>query len=372
MNNEEYWYWICNIDGVWRGTICNLMKLFKHPRNVYQCVDEDLKKILENNMFKKDITLADRIIRSRNEEKIISGMEKMKKKNIRFISNENELYPDRFKKIADYPYGIYLRGNNTEFDNPAVAIVGARNCTSYGKKAAREIGFELAVNGVSVISGLARGIDAAGLWGAADAGGNSIAVMGCGVDICYPRENIELYERVMENGIILSDYPVGTQPLSWQFPLRNRLISALSDRVLVVEAKEKSGSLITVEYALEQGKDVFAVPGRIGDVLSSGCNRLIREGAGITTSAKDILNDIGITNVGINNEGKSEFLRKKNIVLEKEMETLYSYVDFFPKDIKQLVEETGRDSIEILRGLVKLQMMNLIEEPSKNYYSRKI
>jgi DNA processing protein len=193
--------------------------------------------------------------------------------------------------------------------------------------------------------------------------------MGCGADICYPRDNIELYERVMESGGIISDYPLGTEPVGWRFPLRNRIISGLVDKIIVVEAKEKSGSLITVEYGLEQGKDIFAVPGRVGDALSSGCNRLIKDGAGIVISPKDIIKDM---NIEINCGNTSKISKKNKLVLEKDLETLYSCVDLFPKNIQQLMEETGKDSVEIIQKLVKLQMMNLVEEPAKNYYSRKI
>lgn len=361
-----YWYWLCNIDGVWRGTISQLLQVFQTPKKIFDCPVDELKNIV-SKLNIKDKRIFEKIVISRNIEKIIESYNNICKRKIKFISIENINYPDKLKEISEFPYGIYIRGNHINREKKIVSIVGARDCTSYGKKIARDIGFELAANGVIVVSGLARGIDAAGLWGSVDGNGISYAVLGCGVDVCYPRENIELYEEIIDKGAIISDYPPGTKPVGWQFPLRNRLISALSDIVLVVEAREKSGSLITVDYALEQGKDIFAVPGRVYDELSCGCNRLIRQGAGIATSAKEIIEDLGIDF----NE-KSKNVPKNNIVLEKEIETLYSCVDFFPKNIQQIMEETGKDSNEILRGLVKLQMMNLIDEPSKNYYSRKI
>ncbi len=367
MNNEEYWYWICNIENVWNSTIRKLLEIFKSPKEIYECSESELSRYINSSSFKNHYELIRNIVKSRNECLINECYNKLHKREIYFISIDNEKYPDRLRGIDNYPYGIYVKGNISALSKKTVAIVGARNCTTYGKKIAKDIGFELAANGVNVISGLARGIDSAGLWGAVDANGVAGAVLGCGVDICYPRENIELYEVIKENGFILSDYPIGTKPLAWQFPLRNRIISGLADIVLVVEARERSGSLITVEYALEQGKDVCAVPGRVGDGLSSGCNRLIKEGAAMVLSANDVLHELGI-----NNDSNIKFFRKNDIVLEKEIETLYSYVDFIPKNIQQLMNETGMSSSEILRGLIKLQMMNYIEEPSKNYYSRKI
>lgn len=369
MDKDLYWLWLCNINGIWNGTIKSLLKKFGTPEEIYKADYNTLEKTL-NNIEREDRRIntcsAENIIKSRNYDRINRLQERLIKNNIRFISFDNAIYPEKIKNIKSHPYGIYLKGKQLDLRHPAVAVVGARNCTAYGRKNAHDISFELAANGVDIISGLARGIDSEGHWGALDAGGMTYAVMGCGVDVCYPRENIELYERIIGNGSILSEYPVGTKPLGWQFPLRNRLISALADRILVVEAKERSGSLITVEYGLEQGKDIFAVPGKVDDVMSRGCNRLIKEGAGLITSAEDILNDLGIQPAYNSKNNKN-----RKFILEKDLETLYSYLDFLPKGIQTLVNETGRDSVEIFRDLVKLQMMGLVEEPSKNYYSKK-
>lgn len=269
--------------------------------------------------------------------------------------------------MEDCPYGIYFRGDVLELNKPTVAVVGARNCSNYGMELSYKIGFELSANGINVISGLARGIDSQSHKGAIDASGVTYAVMGCGVDICYPKDNISLYEDIKKNGGIISDYPCGTKPFAWQFPLRNRLISGLADKIIIIEAKERSGSLITVEYALEQGKDVYAVPGRIEDALSKGTNRLIKEGAGLIYSIETLIEDLELE-VKTN----TKILKNKNIVLEKELETLYSCLDLFPKNVEQLMSETGKNSVEILRDLIKLEMMGLVVEPSKNYYSKKI
>lgn len=372
MDKDFYWLWLCNIKGVWNGTIEGLLKIFNSPEEIYRADSRTLEKALEliktNN---KKMNYMENIVLSRNYDRIMRLRESLNKKGIYFIHINNKCYPEKLRGIKGHPYGIYLKGKQKDIQRydekrRAVAVVGARNCSSYGRKMAHEISFTLAANGVDIISGMARGIDSEGHWGAIDAGGTTCAVMGCGVDVCYPRENIELYERILERGCILSDYPAGTEPLAWQFPFRNRIISALADRILVVEAKEKSGSLITVSYGLEQGKDVYAVPGRADDVLSAGCNRLIREGAGIAVSAEDILIDLGIKP-----DNKAKKTKNKKIVLEKDLETLYSFIDFLPKSIHTLLKETGRDSMEIFRDLVKLQMMGLIEEPSKNYYSKK-
>lgn len=359
---EWYWYWLCNIRGITRTKISKLLEYFITPDKIYSASKSQLAKCLE--LTSENVN---DIINSRNYNKIQENINNMQKRGIKFFSVNNTFYPDKLKNISDFPYLLYYMGDQLDFSFPSVAIVGARNCTEYGRNLAKELGYQLGSSGITVISGLASGIDSSGQWGVIDAGGLTYGIMGCGVDICYPKENIELYERIQYSGGIISEYPPGRKPVGWQFPLRNRIISALADKIVVVEAREKSGSLITVEYGLEQGKDIYSVPGRVGDKLSEGCNRLIKEGAGIITSANDILEDFGL-----NNYHFCKNSRKNNIILEKELESLYSCVDLFPKSIQEIVDLSGKSFIDVLRGLVQLQMLDLIKEPSKNYYSRKI
>ena len=244
-------------------------------------------------------------------------------------------------------------------------MVGARACSNYGRKMARALARELSENGVQIISGMARGIDTYSQIGALEGGTPTFAVLGSGVDVCYPTENIELYNDILKNGGIISEYPPGAGPIAWHFPLRNRIISGLSDKIIVVEAREKSGSLITVEWALEQGKDVMAVPGRVGEKLSDGCNRLIRAGAGIITGANDVLNDIQYS--GSKNENEK---KQKEKGLEKDLALLYSGLRLQPKNIYELMNETGFKYEELTGMLLKLQLMGLVEQPSENYYSK--
>lgn len=208
-----------------------------------------------------------------------NGWEKLKEKNIIYCSYYNEqLYPHRLRQIYRPPKHLYGKGKMPDQSRTAVGIVGARECTPYGRDMARMFGYRLAEAGVNVISGMARGIDGWAHQGALESGGETFAVLGCGVDICYPAEHRRLYNSIVKHGGILSEFPIEMKAKKIFFPLRNQIISGLSDGILVVEAKERSGSLITADAALEQGKDVFVVPGRIGDVLSEGCNRLIRQG----------------------------------------------------------------------------------------------
>ena len=201
-------------------------------------------------------------------------------------------YPARLLEIPDPPERLYVLGKLPEEKVPSVAIIGARECSEYGNYVAARLGECMGRNGIQVVSGMARGIDGIGQTAALDAGGSSFAVLGSGVDVCYPARNRRLYERLWERGGVLSEYPPGTPALSRNFPPRNRIVSGLADAVVVVEAREKSGTLITVDMALEQGKEVYAVPGRVTDALSSGCNRLVKLGAAVLLDPEELAEEL--------------------------------------------------------------------------------
>ena len=216
---------------------------------------------------------------------------KEKPEEIRCVRKEDPDYPGRLKELPDMPGCLYVLGD-LPGEEPSAAIVGARMCSPYGEEQAFRFGKALAANGVQVISGMALGIDGYAQEGALAGGGRTFAVLGCGADVCYPRAHAELYRQIRRTGGILSEALPGEDPKPWYFPRRNRIISGLSDLVLVIEARQKSGSLITVSLGLEQGRSVYAVPGRIGDALSDGCNALIAQGAGIAVSPEAVLSEI--------------------------------------------------------------------------------
>lgn len=215
---------------------------------------------------------------------------KIEKSKIKRIQLGDDNYPEKLKNIYWKPQDLYLIGNEELLNCKSIAIIGCRDCTDYGKKNSYKFGYELARKGICVISGLARGIDTFAHIGALKAKGKTLAVLGCGLDIVYPPENLNLYQEILKNdGAILTEYPIGTKPEKYNFPARNRIISGLSDGVLVIEAKKRSGTSITVDYALEQGKDVYAIPGNISSVSSYGTNELIKEGAIPVTTVEDIM-----------------------------------------------------------------------------------
>ena len=223
--------------------------------------------------------------------------------------------------------------------------------------------------GVQVISGMARGIDGAGQRGALNGDGTTFAVLGCGVDVCYPRENIGLYMDIQKKGGIISEFPPGTEPLARNFPMRNRIISGLAEWILVIEAKEKSGSLITADMALEQGRDIYALPGMVTEPLSCGCNRLIRQGAGILLNEEDLLEELVIK--GLLKKKIAIISDTKNkIKLETKENLVYSKLDLYPRGLDDLQRETGLTPQEVMGICVSLQLKGCIQERSKNYYVR--
>jgi DNA processing protein len=210
---------------------------------------------------------------------------------IRRLRSRDPTFPQLLAAIHDPPPALYVRGRaeDTVLSQPAVAVVGARSCSAYGRSVARSLGRELSAAGLVVVSGMARGIDGEAHRGALDSGGTTTAVLGCGIDRDYPAAHAELARRICERGLVVSEYESGVEPAPWRFPARNRIIAGLCEATIVVEARERSGALITADFALEEGRDVFAVPGEITSALSAGTNALLRLGAIPLTSAADVL-----------------------------------------------------------------------------------
>lgn len=278
-------YVLCSIKGIGTASVKKLMQKAGAIGKIRDLPDEQLKDLLGEkraDCFKKGMDE-----RSRREAQ--RRYYHMKERGILFLPLWDEAYPARLKEIADAPLALYGKGSLPESQKKTAAIVGARSCSMYGREMAKYFAAGLAGAGIVIVSGMARGIDGIAQLAALDAGGNSVAVLGCGVDFCYPPENRPLYERLEKEGCLLSEYPPGTEPQARLFPPRNRIISGLSDLVLVTEAREKSGTMITVDMALEQGREVYAVPGRITDRLSDGCNKLVKDGALVFLSPKDFM-----------------------------------------------------------------------------------
>lgn len=236
--------------------------------------------------------LAESIQKAKTKIQVGKIQEQCTKNGVRILSFDDPHYPKLLQEIHNPPLILYVKGTLIPEDEIAIAMVGSRHATPYGIRVARRIAYELSGAGVTVVSGLARGIDAYAHRGALEGRGRTLAVLGCGIDIIYPKENLELYQKISENGAILSEYPIGTEPMAYHFPVRNRIIAGLSHGVLVVEAGHRSGSLITATFATEAGREIYVVPGQIDSMASFGTNALIQQGAKVITSSQDILEDL--------------------------------------------------------------------------------
>jgi len=286
---------------------------------------------------------------------------------IRYISRGEEEFPKKMLELQDCPKGIYVRGRLPDPEKKTVAIVGARMCSAYGRAAAAHFARIFAENDVQIISGLALGIDGAAHEGALLANGATFAVMAGAVDICYPRAHIGLYEQIRKSGGILSEEPCGCPPLPRLFPKRNRLISVLADMVLVIEAKKKSGSLITADYAAEQGRDLFAVPGRLEDELSCGCNELIFQGAGIAISPERMLEIMGKS---IKKSDNSKIFMQN--VLARRENMVYSCLSLQPKSLEELCREVKLPFTAAAESVMLLQLQGLVKEVGRNRYIKSV
>jgi DNA processing protein len=266
------------------------------------------------------------------------------------LRRRESAYPPLLRELHDPPPQLFLRGGPAEvLREPAVAIVGARSCSSYGAQVARMLGRELAAAGVIVVSGLARGIDGEAHRGALEAGGRTVAVLGCGIDRDYPARHSELARRIEAGGAIVSEYPPGTEPAPWRFPARNRIVAGLCLATVVVEARARSGALITADFALELGREVFAVPGEITAGLSAGTNDLLRQGATPLLAARDVLDAIGF-----------EPAPKKGSVLSPVAEGLLLLLADEAREADGLTRASGRTSAEVGAALVELELAGLV------------
>jgi DNA processing protein len=290
---------------------------------------------------------------------------------MRQIRRDDAEYPERLKAIHDPPAVLFVRGTLPGREEPAVAIVGARRATPYGLSVARRLGGELARAGFTVVSGLARGIDGAAHEGAIRAGGRTIGVMGCGLDIAYPPEHIELIEEMVRQGAVVSEFPVGTPPYRANFPKRNRIISGMSLGVVVVEAGPESGALITARLALEQGREVFAVPGPAGSAMSVGTHRLLREGAKLVEGLQDIMEEIGPQLAARTRPPSARAARPSaEPQLPDEEATVYRLLSHEPRHMDELTALTGQIPSRLSGVLLQLELRGVVRQLAGQRYIR--
>lgn len=375
---------MCSIPAIGGVRAGQLLARFGSPRGVYEAETEALRECVS-------ASVAEAMERQKKSGEWEREYERLAERQIRFVLCGEDGFPRKLAEIPDPPYGIFYRGKLPETIRPAVAVIGARECSEYGRYVAEELGRYLGNVGIQVISGMARGIDGISQQAALSAGGTSYGVLGCGVDICYPSQNRRLYEELLQKGGLLSSYAPGTKPLPQYFPPRNRIVSGLSDALIVIEARQKSGTLITVDMALEQGKDVYVVPGRITDRLSDGCNRLLTQGAGVFLSpesfAEEFLNGWR-EKQGLPSEptdGKRRRKRKRTydgnrenrtkVKLPKEsLQKIFELLEPVPKTSETILRELWEkgeytDISSLNRGLMELELLGYARQNVPGHFS---
>jgi DNA processing protein len=303
------------------------------------------------------------IIYQRRRINFEETLDQLEKHRVTFITFDDDHYPSTLKEIFDPPPVLFVRGQLNGLANYSVAIVGSRKATAYGKTAAERLSGELAGCGVNIISGMARGIDTAAHRGALGAKGYTVAVLGCGADVVYPRENKMLFDEITEKGAVITEFPLGSAPEPWHFPSRNRIISGLSQVVVVVEAADKSGALITTDFALEQGREVMAVPGSIYSNMSKGPIKLLKQGAKLVTGAADVLEELGLE-VLFNNVP----IAKTKLKLSKTEQQLYNILQGDPLHLEDILQRVKLPSQDVIAALMFLEVKKLIKKlPGKMY-----
>lgn len=287
MKDAKYWIWFSRIENLTPKKIIELLIKFETPKNIFNKTKEEL---IASGVKEKEV---DKITDTKYKCNLDKYLEYMQKNDIEMLTIYDKEYPKKLKEIYDPPAVLYIKGNKEILKEKAIAMVGCRLCTKYGEFVAKNIAYNLSLNNINIISGLAKGIDTYSHIGCLEGNAKTIAVVGSGLDRVYPEDNRKLFDKIInDGGAIVSEYVIGTKPLAQNFPKRNRIISALSEGVVVVEAKQKSGTLITVDFALEQGRELYVVPGNINSVNSYGTNELIKQGAKVITNIQDILQDI--------------------------------------------------------------------------------
>jgi len=366
----KYWIALKFIDGVGNVGFKNLIEVFGSPENAFNAPTDALRAIPG---ITRKIALN---IKGFNDwQKVDKELELADKAKISIITASNSLYPKSLLNIYDFPPFLYVKGTLRE-DDINVAVVGSRIATTYGKFSTQRLCQKLALRGITIVSGMARGIDSAAHTGALTGKGRTIAVLGCGIDIVYPLENKKLLEKISENGAVITEFPFSTPPSGPNFPARNRIISGMSLGVVVVEAGDKSGSLITARLALEQGREVFAVPGSIDSPGSRGTHKLIREGAKLIESVHDILEEITPQIEGSRLKAKIKVTRErpdsikpqnmKN--LDDTQHTVLKSISEKPTNVDTIITGTGFKAGDILNVLLTLELEGHIEQmPGKMF-----
>ena len=358
LQKEQVYYiqWLTSNYELFGKLQRRILEAYPDPREIFQVSKERWEELLPE----KQAGLIWKRCQAESFAAMQEQYEKLLEQGIFYVAHGQEEYPKRLNEIPDPPLGLYYRGRLPDGDSLSVAVIGSRDCSEYGSYVARCLGTYLGEQGVPVISGMARGIDGISQQAALEAGGNSFGVLGCGVDVCYPQSNQRLYQTLMGQGGILSEYPPGIQPIARNFPPRNRIVSGLAMAVVVVEAAQKSGTSITVSMALEQGREVYVVPGRITDRLSDGCNRLIKQGAAVYTDPEGFLEELQETYFLQHiSPTKKKTKKAKAPDIREELLSIWKQLEHTPKTVEEILNGLA-DPISVQDCTIKLMELVLL------------
>ncbi|HWR61049.1 MAG TPA: DNA-processing protein DprA [Clostridia bacterium] len=360
IGNIKYWIWLSSLVKISPRKRLQLLDYFGDPALIWEASEAELKSL---NFVTPQMAGC---ILDRQSRKMVTRLyDDIGKCDADIITLQDGRYPEALRNIPDAPVVLYCRGK-LEKEAVCIAIVGSRRATQYGLDMAGRLSRELAMHGLTIVSGMARGIDSKAHIGALEGGGKTIAVLGCGVDIVYPSENLELMKKICRSGAVISEYLPGTPPVAFNFPARNRIISGLSQGVAIVEANEKSGSLITADFALEQGRDVYAVPGNINSTNSLGTNRLIKDGAKMVTNAGDILDELKISHGETNHLCNTRKI--PDSLLGNDEKSIAQRLQNGPAHIDTIARDCGI-SVQLAGSvLVMLELSGFVEQLPGKYY----
>lgn len=359
MNDEKYWLGFSLIPEIGPKRLTRLYEAFGDLQRAWSAPEQSLRQAGLAEQPTRNL------IQQRRSVDLDAALEKVHRGKARLITYADDSYPALLRELDDGPAVLYIRGTLLPEDHLALAIVGTRKATRYGQDAAYHLAKRLARQGITIISGLAHGIDAAAHRGALDGGGRTLAVMGCGVDVLYPQDHGELAVRIAESGALISEFPMGTQPIARNFPRRNRVLSGLALGVLVAEAPENSGALITAGLAAEQGREVFAVPGNIFNPAGCGSNRLIQDGAKLVMDVEDILSELDIAHT--NTQTRIE--TRRVVPTDDRERHLLDCLEPEPIHIDDLVRISGMTAADVSSTLTILELKGLAQMVGHMQYS---
>ncbi|MFC2041513.1 DNA-processing protein DprA [Chloroflexota bacterium] len=355
--DTKYWVGFSLIPGIGHVRFTQLESYFGNLKDAWQATPAELKSSGLDNGSIRSITSG------RPKVSLDAEVEKLERYGVKALTWHDPNYPPRLKEIYDYPAVLYIRGSLLPEDEWCLAVVGTRRATVYGKQVAEEIVADLAKSKITIVSGLARGIDSVAHHSALEAGGRSLAIFACGLDTVYPAENATLARRIMQQGALISEYPLGTKPRAENFPRRNRIMSGLSLGVLVAEAGETSGAMITANMALEQNREVFAVPGSILSPSSRGTNHLIQEGAKLVRDYTDILEELNLTAV-------ARQIEMKEIIPASDTEALLlKQLGAEPVHIDEVCRSSGLPVSEVSSTLAMMELKGLVKQMGAMNYA---